>query len=70
MSRVHPVDKVSFLFEESSLSPVVVGIPIPFGEDSVFESFLGGGFLRNEINAVGGRNEHLVLCFANKKGNL
>ncbi len=71
MSRVHPVDKVSYLFEESSLSPVVVVVvPIPFGEDSAFESFLGGGFLQKEINAVGGRNEHLVLCFANKKGNL
>jgi hypothetical protein len=48
----------------------VVVVPIPFGEDSAFESFLGGGFLQKEINAVGGRNEHLVLCFANKKGNL
>ncbi len=71
VSRFHPVDKVSYLFEESSLSPVVVVVvAIPFGEDSAFESFLGGGFLLKEINAVGARNEHLVLCFANKKGNL
>ncbi len=71
VSRFHPVDKVSYLFEESSLSPVVVVVvPIPFVEDSAFESFLGGGFLQKEINALGGRNEHLVLCFANKKGNL
>ncbi len=73
VSRFHPVDKVSYLFEESSLSPVVVVVvvvAIPFGEDYAFESFLGGGFLQKEINAVGGRNEHLVLCFVNKKGNL
>ncbi len=70
VSWFHPVDKVSYLFEESSLSPVIVVVTIPFGEDSAFESFLGGGFLQKEINAVGGRNEHLVLCFANKKGNL
>jgi hypothetical protein len=29
----------------------------------VREFFLGGGFLQKEINAVRGRNEHLVLCF-------
>ncbi len=63
--------RFSYLFEESSLSPVlVVVVPIPFGEDSAFESFLRGGFLQKEINAVGVRNEHLVLCFANQKGNL
>ncbi len=69
VSRFHPVDKVGYLFEESSLSPVVVVVvAIPFGDDSAFESFLGGGFLLKEINAVGARNEHLVLCFANQIG--
>ncbi len=48
VSRFHPVDKVSYLFEESSLSPVGV-VPIPFVEDSAFESFWEAGFCRKKL---------------------